>query len=56
MFKSTNDPELTEVWRGANRFDDSAAVIDMLSVALPQVRESDGVQYDFVQETDTEDS
>ncbi len=28
----------------------------MQGVALPQVRESDGVQYDLVQETDTEDS
>ncbi len=28
-------PQLTEVWRGANRFDASPAVIDMLKIAVP---------------------
>jgi hypothetical protein len=31
----TTSPDLTEVWRGANRFDPGPAVIDMLRVAVP---------------------
>ena len=32
----TTDPALTEVWRGANHFDASAAVMDMLRISVPE--------------------
>ncbi|MCX7669086.1 MAG: hypothetical protein N2439_03315, partial [Anaerolineae bacterium] len=35
VIDSLTSPALTEVWRGANRFDASAAVIDMLSLPVP---------------------
>ena len=31
----TTDSNVTEVWRGANKFDDSAAIIDMLEIPIP---------------------
>jgi hypothetical protein len=35
VISRATSPELTEVWRGANRFDAGPAVIDMLKIAVP---------------------
>ncbi len=37
---SATDPALTEVWRGTNHFDSSAAVIDMLTIPVPLALQS----------------
>ena len=35
VISRATSPELTEVWRGTNRFDAGAAVIDLLSIPVP---------------------